>query len=178
MSLSLNELMQPGHYLCLTIGPSKYHEWFQLFHCHRSALCDSWKNILRVELPITYHLNPTSSNLHFRQNKTNSWQTLMLWLIRANSHICRRSPWWFKRWWNSIRAGPNKGRTDPTDLLHKDQARLNLTLLVLRLGYARKTRSIPWLLMPWLLASPGHQQPWYWLLNDRIGPCLLWGFQI
>ena len=20
-----------------------------------------------------------------------------------------------------------------------------------------------WLLMPWLLASPGHQQPWYWL---------------
>ena len=23
------------------------------------------------------------------------------------------------------------------------------------------TRSIPWLLMPWLLASPGHQQLWY-----------------
>ena len=23
--------------------------------------------------------------------------------------------------------------------------------------------SIPWLLMSWLLASPGHQQPWYWL---------------
>ena len=29
------------------------------------------------------------------------------------------------------------------------------------------TRSISWLLMPWLLASPGHQQPWYWLY--RIG---------
>ena len=25
------------------------------------------------------------------------------------------------------------------------------------------TRSISWLLMPWLLTSPGHQQPWYWL---------------
>ena len=25
------------------------------------------------------------------------------------------------------------------------------------------TRSISWLQMPWLLASPGHQQPWYWL---------------
>ena len=25
-----------------------------------------------------------------------------------------------------------------------------------------ETRSIPWLLMPWLLASPGDQQPWYW----------------
>ena len=24
-------------------------------------------------------------------------------------------------------------------------------------------RSISWLLMPWLLTSPGHQQPWYWL---------------
>ena len=23
-------------------------------------------------------------------------------------------------------------------------------------------RSISWLLMPWLLTSPGHQQPWYW----------------
>ena len=22
---------------------------------------------------------------------------------------------------------------------------------------------ISWLLMPWLLTSPGHQQPWYWL---------------
>ena len=32
------------------------------------------------------------------------------------------------------------------------------------------TRSISWLLMPWLLASPGHQQPWYWLC--RIGRSL------
>ena len=32
------------------------------------------------------------------------------------------------------------------------------------------TRSISWLLMPWLLASPGHQRPWYWLC--RIGRCL------
>ena len=29
--------------------------------------------------------------------------------------------------------------------------------------YFWKTRSIPWLLMPWLLVSPDHQQPWYWL---------------
>ena len=32
------------------------------------------------------------------------------------------------------------------------------------------TRSISCLLMPWLLASPGHQQPWYWLC--RIGRSL------
>ena len=35
--------------------------------------------------------------------------------------------------------------------------------LNLRLEYSRRYRSIPWLLMPWLLPSPGHQQPWYWL---------------
>ena len=32
-------------------------------------------------------------------------------------------------------------------------------------SYLGWTRSILWLLMPWLLASPGHQQPWYWLCN-------------
>ena len=32
------------------------------------------------------------------------------------------------------------------------------------------TWSISWLLMTWLLASPGHQQPWYWLC--RIGRSL------
>ena len=35
-----------------------------------------------------------------------------------------------------------------------------LTRLVLKLG---KTRSKPWLLMPWFLVSPGHQQPWCWI---------------
>ena len=34
------------------------------------------------------------------------------------------------------------------------------------------TRSISWSLMPWLLASPGHQQPWYWLC--RIGRSLFY----
>ena len=32
--------------------------------------------------------------------------------------------------------------------------------------------SISWLLMPWLLTSPGHQQPWYWLC--RI--CRYWSY--
>ena len=26
-----------------------------------------------------------------------------------------------------------------------------------------KLQIIPWLLLPWLLSSPGHQQPWYWI---------------
>ena len=40
-------------------------------------------------------------------------------------------------------------------------------LNVLGLSHLGLTRSISWLLMPWLLSSPGHQQPWYWLC--RIG---------
>ena len=37
-------------------------------------------------------------------------------------------------------------------------------------SYLGLTRPISWLLMPCLLASPGHQQPWYWLC--RIGRSL------
>ena len=41
------------------------------------------------------------------------------------------------------------------------------TLDVRGLSSLGVTRSISWLQMPWLLLSPGHQQPWYWL--SRIG---------
>ena len=43
------------------------------------------------------------------------------------------------------------------------KVRVTLTLNVRGLSYLGLTRSISWLLMPWLLMSPGHQQPWYWL---------------
>ena len=43
----------------------------------------------------------------------------------------------------------------------------NLTLNVWGSSYLGLIRSISWLLMPWLLTSPGRQQPWYWLC--RIG---------
>ena len=36
------------------------------------------------------------------------------------------------------------------------------------LSYLGLTRSISWLLVPWLLTSPGHQQPWYWLYRIYI----------
>ena len=44
---------------------------------------------------------------------------------------------------------------------------LDLTLNVRGSSNFGSTRSISWLLMSWLLTSPGHQQPWYWLC--RIG---------
>ena len=36
------------------------------------------------------------------------------------------------------------------------------SFLALPLGYFRRTESTPWLMMPWLLVSPGHQQLWDW----------------
>ena len=59
------------------------------------------------------------------------------------------------------------------------QEKQQLILVVLKLAYSRRTRSMPWLLMPWILASPGHQQPWYWLRYvASTGPCLPWEFQV
>ena len=40
---------------------------------------------------------------------------------------------------------------------------ITLTLNVRGPSYLGLTMSISWLLMPWLLTPPGHQQPWYWL---------------
>ena len=34
---------------------------------------------------------------------------------------------------------------------------------MLKLEYFGQTRAKLWLLIPWFLASPEHQQPWYWL---------------
>ena len=45
--------------------------------------------------------------------------------------------------------------------------RFSLNLLVLRPEHSGQ---IQWLMMPWLLASPGHQQPLYWLC--KIGKSL------
>ena len=56
--------------------------------------------------------------------------------------------------------------------------KLNINPLVLRLEYSRQTRSTPWLLMPWLLVGPGHQQSWYWLCKTgRSLPPLRKDFQ-
>ena len=48
-----------------------------------------------------------------------------------------------------------------------------LTLNVQGPSYLGLTRSISWLMIPWLLTSPGHQQPWYWLCRIcRSWSCL------
>ena len=55
---------------------------------------------------------------------------------------------------------------------------LVLTLDVRGRSYFGLTRSISWLLMTWLLTSPGHQQPWFWLCRIcRSWPYLKKDFQ-
>ena len=54
----------------------------------------------------------------------------------------------------------------------RQNIRLALTLNVRGPSYLGLTSSISWLLIPCLLTSPGHQQPWYWL--SRI--CRSWSY--
>ena len=72
-----------------------------------------------------------------------------------NTLIPWLSPKMTLSWWYCSRAEvtPVKLECDSMDL----------TLNVRGPSYLSLTRSISWLLMPWLLTSPGHQQPWYWL---------------
>ena len=55
---------------------------------------------------------------------------------------------------------------------HDATTNISLTLNVRGPGFLGLTRSISWLLMPWLLTSPGHQQPWYWLCKI----CRCWSY--
>ena len=60
--------------------------------------------------------------------------------------------------------------SNTTAEVHTFSAHKYLTLNMRGLNYLCSTRSISWLLMPLLLSSPGHQQPWHWLC--RIGRSL------
>ena len=68
--------------------------------------------------------------------------------------------WSMIKWDNAVMGinhGSNirpPGSEDVTSIHNPKRARTEL------LGF---TRPLSWLLMLWLLAAPGHQQPWYWL---------------
>ena len=55
-------------------------------------------------------------------------------------------------------------------MVHAEGDRLVVMILPVREPECSLRRSIPWLQMPWLLRSPGHQQLWYWLC--RIMPSM------
>ena len=46
---------------------------------------------------------------------------------------------------------------------------ISLTLSTHRTTKVYKTDPISWLMMPWLLVSPGHHQTWYWHITVFLG---------
>ena len=86
---------------------------------------------------------------NFQANFSEWWLRYLLWNC---PQVNATRPYW---WWANV---------DP-DLCHQ-MASLGfneLTQPVVRLEYSKKTRSVRWLLMPWLLALLCHQLPWCWL---------------
>ena len=66
--------------------------------------------------------------------------------------------WWLVLWWHQVITCINT---------------LLLTLNVRVPSFLGLTRSISWLMMPWLPTSPGHQQPWFWLCRICRSWCYL-----
>ena len=77
-------------------------------------------------------------------------------------------------YWECYRKCYWNFRSQPHICLARSVNEIILTLDVRGPSYLGLTRSISWLLMPWLLPSPEHQQPWYWLC--RI--CKSWSYLI
>ena len=112
--------------------------WFQYNHHHMQVICMQHACIIiRV---IFVQIKTHAYCEHFNKSDVPYWlvYTSSLWL-----DMMQYIPW------------------------NMHTVRALLTLDVWGPSYLGLTRSISWLMMPWLLTSPGHQQPWHWLC--RIG---------
>ena len=103
-------------------------------------------------------------------NSTLSW--ISAWDIidgnpNSKVHVANIGPTW-------VLSAPDGPQVGPMNLTIMEYLRNMLTFLVLRLEYYGISTWILWLLIPWWLLSPGHQQPWYWLctivcsMNDPL----------
>ena len=78
--------------------------------------------------------------------------------------------WLMTAWDRNVNRG---SRTVNLYVIIQNKSTHNASTLNMRKpSYLSLTRSILWLLMPWLLTSPWHHQPWYWLC--RI--CSSWSY--
>ena len=83
------------------------------------------------------------------------------------------------KYWNSVTVGSpayvqkrHNLCIEVINLIHKpiDMMYSSSTFCCWNQYIPSKIRSMHWLLMPWLLVSPGHQHPWHW--TCRINWCL------
>ena len=126
-----------------------------------------------------------SHNLHERRSRQLSHrhrqQDLRVWErerpCRASFAIywqtdqlpCRR--WWSRLLWWCLRWNRSYEDGDGT-AGHREWMVCILTLLMLEMEYSGLVGSVPYLLIPWLLKSPEHQQAWYWLCRtDNMYCC-------
>ena len=75
---------------------------------------------------------------------------------------------WTLVYWAKIHITMTTPQHPEYNLTHSRHIKEKLTLLALRPEYTWWTKSISWQLMPRLLESPGHQQPWYWSSDMRM----------
>ena len=82
-----------------------------------------------------------------------------------------RSPYWFRYWLGAVRQQAiNWANADPDLCCHVVLLGHNeLTLAMQGLNHRRQAKSVSWLLMPCLIASPGHQQLWVWTCFVGLG---------
>ena len=132
-----------------SLDPGRFQRNFRKVIFHLFLVIDGWS----ISCKIVLKWMP----MEFTDGKLTLVQ-VMAWCRQATSHYLRQCWPWSLSPYGVIR-------------LQWVKAWL-LTLNVRRPSYLGLTRSISCLLMPWLLTSPGHQQPWYWLC--RI--CRSWSY--
>ena len=120
-----------------------------------------------------YHLWPSGAIWLHRDDLILVW--VMAWCHQAPSHYLNQC--WLMVLWHQLESSFPGNLSDEyqnyiLNLLPHLPGANELTLNVWRLSYPGLTRSVSWSLMPWLLALPGHQQPWYWLCRQGISRSL------
>ena len=123
--------------------------------------------MVKIHQHVKFQANPS---MHYPANARKP--------LRTDGHAVKRLRlvrWTNRPMYRSKEGISGFGRTDgrTTRKHNASGAGIKMQICILKLinmrgpSYLDLTRSISWLLMPWLLTSPGHQQPWCWIC--RIG---------
>ena len=107
------------------------------------GLCQWWEIMKNTKNIVLFPKNDLANKV-----KTTKWYHLEAFSIQDMTTSLKHPgilKWCYKMKWQA------------------ENFKIYLALLITKPKYSRLTASRPWLLLPWLLVSPGHQQPWYWL---------------
>ena len=126
----------------------------------------------------SHYLNKCWNSVNWTQGNIFQWnfnQNTIIF-IQENAFgnvVCKMPTILFKssmcwtKFWKQCRKSTSQFSPIQAIQLMVEETVIYLTLNMRGPSYLGLTESISWLLMPWLLTSPGHQQPWYWLCRIR-----------